>query len=93
MRLLVAALLWVPLVASAQDLGNPGHLGATVESSGDLTLRVFSARATRVEAWLYADPTGASTGSFALSQDKTTNVWSVTIPRGSVVVSTQPAAV
>jgi glycogen operon protein len=80
-RTLLALLLVFPIVASAQDLGNPGQLGASL--AGDLTLRVFSSRATRVEAWLYSDPTGSSTGSFAMTQDKT-NVWSVTIPKASL---------
>jgi glycogen operon protein len=52
-------------------------LGATLAADGCLTLRVFSANATRLEAWLYAGPTGADAG-LRLEMIRSGEVWTAT---------------
>ena len=61
-------------------------LGARMDdSSMHLTFRVFSSRATRVEAWLYDQPFGADEKAhFALVVDPTTKFWAVTLPVSSL---------
>lgn len=57
-------------------------LGALFDSSGSqLTFRVYSAHATRIELYLYAQPTGADEAAhIPLDHDAATSVWSSTIP-------------
>jgi len=57
-------------------------LGARFNTSASqITFRVYSSRATRVELYLYAQPTGADeVGYIPLDRDSNTFVWSTTVP-------------
>jgi isoamylase len=58
------------------------HLGAQFDASGSqLTFRVYSSRATRIELFLYSRPTGGDEAArVALDHDVMTGVWSTTLP-------------
>jgi isoamylase len=58
------------------------HLGSQFDASGSqLTFRVYSSRATRIEIYLYSNPAGADEAAhFALDRDPATSVWSTTLP-------------
>ena len=57
-------------------------LGAHFDPTGSqLTFRVYSSRATRIELYLYAKPTGADeVAHLLLDLDFSTSVWSTTVP-------------
>ena len=57
-------------------------LGTRFNANGsDLTFRVYSAHATRIELYLYAQPTGADeVARIPLDRDAATSVWFVTLP-------------
>jgi len=57
-------------------------LGARFDASGSqLTFRVYSSHATRVDLYLYAQPTGADeVARISLVRDPATAVWSTTVP-------------
>jgi len=57
-------------------------LGARFDASGSqLTFRVYSSHATRVDLYLYAQPTGADeVARISLVRDPATSVWSTTVP-------------
>ena len=78
-RLLVAFSLWQPCMRAEI---NRLHLGPQFDAAGSqLTFRVYSSRATRIELYLYARPTGADEAAhLALDRDAATNVWSTTVP-------------
>src|ERR1039458_3249257 len=78
-RLLVAFSLWQPCVRAEI---NRLHLGPQFDAAGSqLTFRVYSSRATRIELYLYARPTGADEAAhLALDRDAATNGWSPTVP-------------
>jgi len=58
-------------VAQAADLG------ASVDGVGKVTFRVYSAGASRVEVWIYANPRGeAEKLALPLTPDTTTHIWS-----------------
>jgi glycogen operon protein len=56
-------------------------LGARFDTSGSqLTFRVYSFRATRIELYLYAQPTGADeVAHIPLDRDSATSVWSTAL--------------
>ncbi|WCE04837.1 isoamylase [Pseudoxanthomonas sp. JBR18] len=64
-------------------------LGGRFDASAtNVTFRVYSSTATRIEVWVYASATGATENArYALSNNTTTHVWS-----GSIPVSTLRAA-
>jgi glycogen operon protein len=84
-KLLIAALSllafspWQPL---ARAEINRLHLGSQFDASGSqLTFRVFSSHATRIELYLYSRPTGADeVAHIALDRDPASFVWSTTLP-------------
>lgn len=53
-------------------------LGARYDAAGaNITFRVYSSRATRVEVWLYKTPSGAQEAvRYVMTKDASTNVWS-----------------
>ncbi|MFJ5967617.1 glycogen debranching protein [Streptomyces sp. NPDC093060] len=59
-----------------------GPLGARYDASGaNVEFRVYSSRATRIDLYLYATPTGSQeAAAVPLTKDATTDVWSVTVP-------------
>jgi glycogen operon protein len=78
---LLWVLLWTLAVGSAGAVG-PDGLGAAYDATGtNLTFRVYSSRATRLEVWIYATPFGeAEKAKFALSVDPAKKIWSKTVP-------------
>jgi glycogen operon protein len=71
-RLLLAAILAV----AAAEVRAAG-LGASVDAAGTVTFRVYSASASRVEVWIYANPRGeAEKLALPMTPDTTTHVWS-----------------
>ena len=58
------------------------RLGPRFDASGSqLTFRVYSSRATRIELYLYAQPTGTDeVAHIPLDRDNATSVWSTTLP-------------
>jgi isoamylase len=73
--LLVGAAL--PSVAAVDKLSLGGRYDAT---QSNITFRVYSSRATRIEVWLYQTPTGApEVARFLLTKDATSSVWSKTV--------------
>jgi isoamylase len=77
---IVLALLWAQGTGRAEI--NRLHLGAAFDGAGSqVTFRVYSSRATRVEVYLYAVPLGAGDGGhIPLARDPASSVWSVTLP-------------
>jgi isoamylase len=57
-------------------------LGARFDAApSQLTFRIYSSRATRIELYLYAQPVGADeVGRVPLDRDAATSVWSTTLP-------------
>ncbi|MDY7230404.1 isoamylase [Hyalangium rubrum] len=56
-------------------------LGASYDSTkANITFRVYSARATRLEVWLYKTPYGAQeVVKYVMTKDTATNIWSKTV--------------
>jgi glycogen operon protein len=82
-RTMFAALLLVVTLSSAAAAAiNALNLGARFdEAQAHLTFRVYSSRATRIDLYLYAQPTGApEVASVPLTKDEPTAVWSTTLP-------------
>jgi isoamylase len=79
--LLVAFASLVALVAPALAAIDTQHLGAKYDvTNSNITFRVYSLRATRIELDLYAVSYGApEVAKYALNQDAS-NIWSVTVP-------------
>lgn len=84
-RWLVAA--WLALgtavtgVAPAQAAINAQNLGGRYDASAsNVTFRVYSSRATRMEVYLYKTASGAQeVAKYVLTKDSTSNVWSTTV--------------
>ncbi|MEU8620501.1 isoamylase [Streptomyces sp. NPDC048623] len=57
-------------------------LGARYDgTASNITFRIYSSRATRIQVYLYAAATGAQEKvSYQLTKDSATNIWSVTVP-------------
>lgn len=81
MRLIVffLAIVWRP---AAQAEINRLNLGAQFDPTGtQVTFRVYSSRATRIELYLYTSPAGVDESAhLALDRDAATSVWSTTLP-------------
>ena len=75
--------LWQPV---ARGEINRLQLGSQLDSSGSqVTFRVYSSRATRIDLYLYSRPTGADEAAhLALDRDAGSNVWSTTVPMARV---------
>ena len=78
----IAFLLLFLIDAFASAQINRLALGAQFDTTGSqVSFRVYSARATRIELWLYAVPAGADeVGRVPLVKDTVTSVWSTTLP-------------
>ncbi len=79
----LTALVWVALcgIPALGDI-NRLNLGAQFDAAAkQVTFRVYSSRATRIELDLYTTATGADeTGRIVLDHDTATDVWSTTVP-------------
>ncbi len=79
-----ALLLLIVLLPSLSTLGqiNRLALGAHLDPGGaQLSFRIYSSRATRIELYLYAQSTGADeVVRLPLQRDASTSVWSTTLP-------------
>jgi glycogen operon protein len=74
------------IAAVAQGAVNAQRYGASYDSTrANITFRVYSARATRIEVWVYAQASGAQERfRTALTRNTSTNVWSATVPVSSL---------
>ncbi|WP_255945828.1 alpha-amylase family glycosyl hydrolase [Streptomyces odontomachi] len=70
----------VAATAAAPTAGQ--NMGAHYDSTAShITFRVYSSRATRIEVYLYAAAYGSQEKvSYPLSEDASTDIWSVTVP-------------
>jgi glycogen operon protein len=79
----VAVILWslVFVGVGRAEVAPGGPLGATYDSDrANITFRVYSAAATRVEVWLYASAQGEDEKArYALDLDSKSRVWSKTV--------------
>ncbi|HME26405.1 MAG TPA: hypothetical protein VKI44_34625, partial [Acetobacteraceae bacterium] len=82
--LLVLVSLVAPLAPAHADIDSQ-HLGARYDATtSNITFRVFSSRATRVEVELFAVAYGApEVAKYVLTKDAS-NIWSVTVPVSDV---------
>jgi glycogen operon protein len=57
------------------------NLGASCDSTqSNIGFRVYSSRATRLEVWIYTQPSGAQEKAhFVMAKDATNNIWSKTV--------------
>ncbi len=78
----VALLLSVCLTPSRAIGVGPDRLGASYDEAGmQVTFRVFSSRASRVEVWVYQHPFGAAEKvKLQMTVDPGTKIWSATVP-------------
>jgi len=72
--------IWLVTVSTGSAVG-PDQLGATFDSTEtNLTFRVFTSRATRVEVWIYSQPFGApEKAKFEMTVDPATQIWSKSV--------------
>ena len=77
--LLATLLVWLP-GGGANAAINPQALGAKYDATqANITFRVYSSRATRIEVWVYKTPAGAQEAvKYVMTRDAATNVWSKT---------------
>ena len=77
---LLALLLGCWPLQPAQAAINPHTLGAKYDATqANITFRVYSSRATRIEVWVYKTPAGAQeVVKYVMTKDAATNVWSKT---------------
>ncbi len=78
--LLTAWLALLPTQA-AQAAINAQNLGAKYDATNsNITFRVYSSRATRIEVWIYKTASGAQEKvNYVMTKDTATNVWSKTV--------------
>ncbi|HEY0662039.1 MAG TPA: isoamylase [Lysobacter sp.] len=78
--LLFAFVLLLALAPAANAAINTHNLGAKYDGTqSNITFRIYSSRATRIEVWLYKTPSGAQElVRYVLTKDAATNVWSKT---------------
>ncbi len=76
------ALLLLAQPTAARAAIDAQNLGAKYDATGsNITFRVYSSRATRIEVWIYKTAQGAQEKvSYVLTRDATTNIWSKTVP-------------
>ncbi len=77
---LVALLLACWPLHPAQAAINPQNLGAKYDATqANITFRVYSSRATRIEVWIYKTAAGAQeTVKYVMTKDTASSVWSKT---------------
>lgn len=78
--LVLALLLWGIPAFTAQGAINAQNLGARYDAAqNNISFRVYSSRATRIEVWIYKTPSGAQEAlRYVLTKNASTNVWSKT---------------
>jgi isoamylase len=78
---IMATGLWLGLALPAAAAIDAHKLGARYDGTQDnITFRVYSSRASRIEVWLYASPSGAQEKvRYVLSKDTNTSIWSKTV--------------
>jgi glycogen operon protein len=83
---LLALLLTGIPVAKTDAAINAYDLGARYDATmTNLRFRVHSSRATRIEVWLYASPTGAAEAArYVMTKNATTQNWEATIPVSTI---------
>ncbi|MGH8078530.1 MAG: hypothetical protein ACREPE_14570, partial [Lysobacter sp.] len=84
--LLFALVLLVAPASAAHAAINAHNLGAKYDATrSNITFRVYSSRATRIEVWIYKTPSGAQQAvRYVLTKNATTNVWSKTASVGTL---------
>ena len=77
---LCAFALWLAVAPGVQAAINAQNLGAKYDGTqSNITFRVYSSRATRIELWLYKTASGAQeVVHYVMTKDPATNVWSKT---------------
>ena len=77
---LMCALFSFGFASLAQAAINPNALGANYDAAqANITFKVYSSRATRIEVWLYKTPSGAQdVAHYVMTKDAATNIWSKT---------------
>jgi len=72
--------LWI--LAVTLQAASAAQLGARMDAAGqNITFRVYSSAAGRIEVWVYDQPLGAQERlSLPLSVDAATKIWAVTVP-------------
>jgi isoamylase len=79
MSVLLAVVLSLAPVPPAQAAINPQNLGAKYDGTqSNITFRVYSSRASRIEVWLYKTATGAQEVVRYVMTKDANNVWSKT---------------
>jgi glycogen operon protein len=78
--MLFALVLSLAPASAAHAAINSNNLGARYDASqSNITFRVHSSRATRIEVWIYKTPAGAQQAvRYVLTKDAASNVWSKT---------------
>lgn len=76
----MASLLGI-IPASYAATANPSQLGANYDATkANITFRVYSSRATRIEVYLYSTTTGQQEKvKYVMTQDTTTKIWAKTV--------------
>lgn len=79
--LVLFALLLLVQPTNARAAIDAQNLGAKYDATAsNITFRVYSSRATRIEVWIYKTAQGAQEKvSYVLTKDTTTNIWSKTV--------------
>src|SRR4051794_18140608 len=82
----LVCLLTALLPARAFAAIDASQLGARYDAArSNITFKVYSSRATRVEVWIYDAPTGADEKSrLVMTKDAATNVWSANAATASL---------
>ncbi|WP_165072892.1 alpha-amylase family glycosyl hydrolase [Paludisphaera rhizosphaerae] len=79
-RRLLTALAVVTSLVGIANAALAAPLGPSLDATGGVTFRVYSAPATRIEVWIYANPEGeAEKLALPLDNDPTSHVWSKTV--------------
>ncbi|NZA27230.1 glycogen-debranching protein [Luteimonas sp. SJ-92] len=81
-HLLLAWLLLPISMPAAWAAIDASALGARYDASqANITFRVYSSRATRIEVWVYGTPQGAPEAArYVLTKDAASDIWSRTVP-------------
>jgi isoamylase len=77
---LLCTLLSLSFASASHAAINPNSLGAKYDAAqANITFKVYSSRATRLEVWLYKTPSGAQdVVHYVMTKDAATNIWSKT---------------
>lgn len=83
------ALATITTTTPAQAAINTHTLGARYDATlANINFRVYSSRATRIELYIYKNPTGSQeVVKYVMTKDATTNVWSKTVSTSTLATS------